>query len=76
MAEQRKSFTAHSPGEARNAASMWLRNFRDHGPLAIKSIRVTEEREHFVATVTYGEMTIEESPQYFAEYQPALLKSA
>ncbi len=55
---------------------MWLRNFRDHGPLEIKSIRVIEESEHFVATVVYGEMTIEESPRYFADYAPALLKSA
>lgn len=73
--EKSKSFAAYTPGEARTAAAQWLRNFKDHGPLKIASIRVTEERELFVATVAYSEMTVETTPQYFANYQP-LRKSA
>jgi hypothetical protein len=74
--EKLKSFAAYTPGEARTAASTWLRNFKDHGPLKISSIRVTEERELFVATVAYSEMLVETTPQYFAHYQPMLKKSA
>ena len=73
--EKSKAFAAYTPGEARTAAAQWLRNFKDHGPLKINSIRVTEERELYVATVAYSEMTIEQTPQYFANYQP-LRKSA
>ena len=73
--EKSKSFAAYTPSEARTAAGTWLRNFKDHGPLKINSIRVTEERELFVATVAYSEMTVETTPQYFANYQP-MLKSA
>jgi hypothetical protein len=73
--EKSKSFAAYTPGEARTAAAEWLRNFKDHGPLNISSIRVTEERELFVATVAYSEMTIESSPQYFRNY-PASAKPA
>ena len=73
--EKSKSFAAYTPGEARTAAAEWLRNFKDHGPLKISSIRVTEERELFVATVAYSEMTIESSPQYFRDYQ-AISKTA
>ena len=75
VGKKSKSFAAYTPGEARTAAAEWLRNFKIHGPLDISSIKVTEERELFVATVAYSEMTIETTPQYFANYQP-LRKSA
>jgi hypothetical protein len=68
--EKSKSFAAYTPSEARTAAAEWLRNFKDHGPLKISSIRVTEERELFVATVAYSEMPVETTPQYFQNYQP------
>ena len=42
--EKSKSFAAYSPGEARCAATQWLGDFEDHGPLRITSIRVIEER--------------------------------
>ena len=77
MAKKRKSFAGYSAGEARASASAWLRNFKDHGPLEIKSIKVTEDRTYFIATVVYAEMAVEPPPpQYFADYEPALLKSA
>lgn len=69
-ADKSKAFAAYTPGEARKAATEWLRNFREHGPLKISSIRVTEERDLYVATVAYSEMTIETSPRYFEDYQP------
>ena len=69
--EKSKSFAAYSPREARSAATQWLGNFKDHGPLRIISIRVTEERDLFVATVAYSEMTVEHSPRYFADYSPS-----
>ena len=62
--EKSKSFAAYSPGEARLAATLWLGDFKDHGPLRIKSIRVTEERDLFVATVAYSERKVENSPRY------------
>ena len=65
--EKSKSFAAYSPSEARSAATQWLGNFKVHGPLRIMSIRVTEERNLFVATVTYSETTVEHSPRYFAD---------
>jgi hypothetical protein len=77
MASKRKSFAGRSAGEARAAASDWLRNFRDHGPLEIKSISVSEENRRYVATVIYGEMAVEPAPpQYFADYRPVFLKTA
>ncbi len=76
MAEKRKAFAGKSAGEARVYASDWLMNFRDHGPLDIRSIRVAEDGAYFVATVTYAEMSIEAAPRYFENYEPALLKSA
>jgi hypothetical protein len=79
MTDKRKSFAAYTPSEARAAASQWLRNFKEHGPLQIKSIKVAEERDLFIATVAYAEMTVEATPQYFPNYQPilpTLLKSA
>lgn len=79
MSDKRKSFAAYTPGEARAAASQWLRNFKEHGPLQIKSIKVAAERDLFVATVAYAEMAVETTPQYFPNYQPVLptlLKSA
>jgi hypothetical protein len=74
--EKSKSFAAYTPGEARAAATLWLRNFKDHGPLKISSIRVSEERDLFIATVSYSEMVVETTPRYFADYQPLLRKSA
>jgi len=68
--EKSKSFAAYSPSEARSAATKWLGNFKDHGPLRIGSIRVTEERDLFVATVAYSEMPVERSPRYFDDYTP------
>jgi hypothetical protein len=73
---RRKEFAAYTPGEARTAASQWLRNFRDHPPLDIRGIRISEERDLFVATVTYTEMTVEETPQYFPNYQPQFKKAS
>jgi hypothetical protein len=70
MAEKRKSFAAQTAGEARGAASGWLRDFEAHGPLEIRSIRVSMERDLFVAIVSYTEMEVEETPQYFADYHP------
>ena len=61
--EKSRAFAAYTPGEARTAASLWLRNLNDHGPLNISSIRITEERDLFVATVAYSEMTVETTPQ-------------
>ena len=69
--EKSKFFAAYSPSEARSAATQWLGNFKDHGPLRIISIRVTEEQDLFVATVAYSEMIVEHSPRYFADYTPA-----
>jgi hypothetical protein len=74
--EKSKAFAAYTPGEARTAAAAWLRNFKDHGPLTINSIRVSEERDLFVATVAYSEMTIETTPRYFADYQPQFKKAS
>ena len=62
MASKRKSFAGYTAGEARTAASDWLRNFKEHGPLEIKSIRVTEDSDLFVATVTYGRQPVETPP--------------
>jgi hypothetical protein len=73
---RRKEFAAYSAGEARTAASQWLNNFRDHGPLDIRSIKTHEDRDLFVATVFYTEMTIEQSPQYFPNYQPQFRKAS
>ena len=72
--EKRKSFAAASPAEARVAASVWLNDFAEHGPLAIRSIRVEELGETFVAIVTYRDTKIEPSPRYFVS-EPELLKA-
>lgn len=74
--EKSKAFAAYTPGEARTAASAWLRNFKDHGPLKIDSIKVSEERDLFIATVAYSEMTVEETPRYFEDYQPQFKKAS
>jgi hypothetical protein len=66
--EQSKSFSGESPDAARNAASEWLRDFSSHGPLDIRSIRVSEEDESFVATVTYTNATIEITPRHFPDH--------
>lgn len=73
---KRKEFAAYTPGEARTAASQWLGNFKDHPPLDIKSIRIFEERDLFVAAVVYSEMTVEETPQHFPNYQPQFKKAS
>jgi hypothetical protein len=36
--EKSKSFAAYSPGEARLAATLWLGDFKDLGPLRIKHL--------------------------------------
>ena len=76
VAVKRKEFAAYTAGEARTAASQWLKNFKDHGPLDIRSIRTSEERDLFIATVSYTEMTIETTPQYFPNYQPQFKKAS
>lgn len=76
MGKRRKSFAGYTAGEARKAASAWLGNFDEHGPLDIKSIRVAERQDQFVATVTFSEMVVEQTPRHFPGAQPVLLKSA
>src|ERR1700752_4819353 len=73
---KRKEFAAYSVSEARKAASQWLNNFRDHGPLDIRSIKSHEDRDLFIATVFYTEMTVEETPQYFPTSQPQFKKAS
>ncbi len=76
VGEKSKAFAAYTPGEARTAAAAWLRNFKDHGPLKINSIRISEEHDLFVATVAYSEMTVETTPRYFENYQPQFKKAS
>jgi hypothetical protein len=64
---QSKSFPGESPNAARDAASEWLRDFSAHGPLDISSIRVSEEGDTFVATVTYTNAKIEITPRHFPD---------
>ena len=52
---QSKVFVAESPAKARTAASTWLMDFTQHGPLNIKRISVTRSEETFLAIVTYSE---------------------
>jgi hypothetical protein len=68
--EMRKSFKADSPPAARDAASAWLRDFSAHGPLDIRSISVSEEEDHFVATVIYSNASIEITPRHFPARLP------
>lgn len=68
--EQQKTFNGSSASAARDAASSWLRNFSLHGPLDIRSIRVTEEGESFVATVVYSDASIDFTPRHFPEPKP------
>jgi hypothetical protein len=65
--ETRRSFSGASPHAARDAASAWLRDFSAHGPLDIASIRVSEQADGFIATVTYSEAEIEVTPRHFSE---------
>ncbi len=69
--EEKKTFRGSSPNIAREAASRWLRDFSAHGPLNIRSIRVSEANDAFVATVIYSEATIELTPRHFPDYVPA-----
>ncbi len=55
-ADQSRLFEGDSPGHARAAASKWLGDFSQHGPLRIRRITVSESGETFVAIVTYSEM--------------------
>ena len=71
----RKSFQAELPRDARQAASAWLGDFSAHGPLDIRSIRLVEEPDAFVAVVTFSEMAVEEAPRNFSNVVP-LLRSA
>jgi len=65
--EKRRSFIGITPWEARGAASLWLSDFTEHGPLDLQSIRVHEEGDFFVAWVVYSEMAVESSPRYFED---------
>lgn len=71
-----KRFTADEPWLARSALSDWLGDFKSHGPLKIRSIRVDEAGDQFVATVCYSEMEIEPAPRHFEDYVPALKKAS
>ena len=51
-----RSFDAGSPGEARVAASLWLGDFQQHGPLDIRSLRVIPNNDRFLAVLTYSDM--------------------
>jgi hypothetical protein len=66
--EKSKSFPGESPCAARDAATAWLRDFSEHGPLDIRSIRVSEDGETFVATVIYADATIEITPRHFPDH--------
>ena len=70
--EKSKAFPGESPNAARDAATVWLRDFSEHGPLDIRSIRVSEDGETFVATVTYADATIETTPRHFPDHQPVM----
>ena len=50
-----RSFEAASAGRARAAASRWLGDFNEHGPLSIRRIRVIEQGDRFLAVVVYSE---------------------
>lgn len=68
--EKKRSFPGDSPSAARDAASLWLRDFSDHGPLDIQSIKVSEDGESFIATVIYTDADIEITPRHFPDYEP------
>lgn len=72
----RKSFQAQLPRDARNAASAWLGDFTAHGPLDIRSIRLVEEPDAFVAVVTFSEMPAEDSPPRYFDNVVPMLRSA
>jgi hypothetical protein len=55
-ADQSRLFEGDSPGRARAAASEWLGDFSQHGPLRIRRITVSDNGETFIAIVTYSEM--------------------
>ncbi len=54
--DQSKVFLGESPGVARSAASVWLSDFSQHGPLSIRRISVAQNQDTFAAIVTYSEM--------------------
>ena len=58
---QQKLFAADTPWGARAAASAWLSDFAEHGPCDIRSIRVLEDEDFFVAVLTYSEMALDEA---------------
>ena len=58
LPRMRKAFQGDTPWGARTAASKWLSDFSDHGPLHIRSIRVIETGETFEAVVTYSAMRL------------------
>jgi hypothetical protein len=69
----RKAFSGDTPWGARAAASKWLSDFSDHGPLHIRSIRVIEIGEAFEAVVTYSAMRLDsEMPKMPAAPMPML----
>lgn len=53
--DKTKIFEAETPGKARAAASEWLSDFRQHGPLNIRAIRVEADQDAFVAVLTYSD---------------------
>jgi hypothetical protein len=55
----RKAFQGSTPWGARAAASKWLSDFSEHGPLHIRSIRVIEDGDSFEAVVTYSAMRLD-----------------
>jgi hypothetical protein len=61
-------FTAASAGKARGAATAWLGDFGQHGPLQIESIRTAAEEDQYVTVVTY------QAWEKAAVAQPAIVK--
>ena len=59
LPRMRRAFSGDTPWGARAAASKWLSDFTDHGPLHIRSIRVIEVGEAFEAVVTYSAMRLD-----------------
>ncbi len=54
--DQSRVFVGETPGVARSAASVWLSDFSQHGPLNIRRISVAQNQDTFAAIVTYSEM--------------------
>ena len=48
-----REFSADTAGEARKAATEWLSDFNQHGPVQIESIRTGAYQGRFIAVVAY-----------------------